>query len=200
MRMNGPDIVLFAVGALLLGGASFAIATMDGGFSGSGSALGVFTVTWDERTVEVGSANVASMRSATETFDVEATHLAALVVRVECQDAAGALPVAFQLEVTVQGPDGLAGEGSGSCAAGATVEIEVNPAPADTAVRGSTDAEAREALLEGSANATRGAGAWTVTVSGSRGSAPGAIPVGDPAGAIILEARTHEPRLTPVPK
>lgn len=197
MRMTGPDLVLFVVGALLLGGASFAIATMDGGFGDSGSALGIYDVAWEERTVEVGSANVASVRSATETFEVAHSHLAAIVVTVECQDAAGALPVAFQLQVEVEGPDGLTGEGTGSCAGGSTTTVEVGTRPADGAVSGTTEQEARENLAA-DGNTTRGSGTWTVTVSGSRGSGAGPVPVGDPAGTITLEAQTYEPRFSPV--
>ena len=195
MRMAGPDIVLFVVGALLFGGASFAIANTEGGLAGAGSALGIFQVAWSASEEEVGSADVASVRSATETFTIDAQNVASVVVEVSCSDPAPG-PAAFTVTVDVTGPNGLSGSGSGSCSAGVVVPVEIAPAPAPGQVQGATEEEARRNLAPGG-NATAN-GQWTVTVSGGRGGGAVPVPVADPSGTITLSIETYEARLTPI--
>lgn len=196
MRMAGPDIVLFVVGALLFGGAAFAIANTPGGLSDASSPLGLFQVSWAGQETEVGSEDVASVRSASATFTVEATGVASVIVRVACADPAPG-PAAFTVQVDVAGPNGLTGQGSGTCGGDIVVPVEVEPAPADTTVRGTTESEARAALPE-PANATAAQGEWTVSVSGGRGGGALPVPVGDPSGTISLAVETYVARLTPV--
>ena len=198
MRMAGPDIVLFVVGAVLFGGATYAIVSLDGDV-GSTSALGVFQVTFTPELVEVGSQGVDSLRSATAEFDVNATYPLKAVVVVECGGGpaqVGAVP--FQLQVSVAGPSGQTGEGSGPCGQNVVVEIPLGTIPPDTNVAGHTEEEAR-ANLRPSENATASAGAWTVTVSGSRGQqTPVAVPVVDPAGTITFSVEEAAPRFSAV--
>lgn len=198
MRMTGPDIVLFVVGALLFGGATYAIVNLDGGLTGAGSALGSFTATWSAKETEVGSVNVGSVRSAEETFEVETTGVTTVTVVVACNDPVPG-PGGFNVQISVAGPNGLTGEGSGACNGEIAVPIKVDTPPPDLLVRGNTESEARENLPV-SQNATRAVGAWTVTVSGGRaGGLPG-LPGTDPSGTITLNAETYEARLSPLQK
>lgn len=192
MRMAGPDIVLFVVGALLFGGATYAIVSTDG-LGGSASALGVFQVTYSARTIEIGTIDVASMRSATEDFEVDEPGVTKVVVDVTCTDP---LPVAFSISVAVKGPNGQTGEGAGSCTVPVEIEFPIATIPADTTVAASTEDEAR-ANLAGPENNTAN-GLWTVTVSGTRGQQPVPIPVADPAGTIALSVEVAQPRFSPV--
>lgn len=198
MRMTGPDIVLFVVGALLFGGATYAIVNMDGGLGGTGSPLSSFTVTWAATETEVGSVDVGSVRDAEETFDVTTTGVTTVTVLVACSDPVPG-PGAFNVQISVAGPNGLTGEGSGACNGEIAIPIEVDTPPADTSVRGDLESEARENLPV-SANATRAVGTWTVSVSGGRaGGLPG-VPGTDPAGTITLNVETYEARLSPLQK
>lgn len=201
MRMAGPDIVLFVVGAALFGGATYAIVNMGGGLGSAGSALGQFTVQYDAAAVEVGSEPAPSLRSATATFDVNESDVVSIVVDVACTGATGDVgPVSFNLAVSVEGPNGLTGQGTGTCGGGASVQIEVAALPGDTSAPGSTEDDARANLAAGP-NATRGAGEWTVTVSGNRGTpSPVPLPAGDPGGTITLTANVARPRFTPLQK
>lgn len=194
MRMAGPDLVLFVVGALLFGGASYAIVA-EGGV-GSSSALGVFEVSFDTSAEEVGSEDVQSFRSASAEFDVSADRVSKVVVTVQCADPAGAA-APFTLQVAVEGPNGLgAPPQSGTCGQPLEIPIEVAPVPADTTVQARTEEEARERVQ--SENSTAAQGTWTVTVTGGR-SAP-ALPVnpGDPGGSIALSVEQWAPTFTPV--
>lgn len=197
MRMAGPDIVLFVIGALLFGGATYAIVSQPGGLGGAGSALGAFNVAWSPELVEVGSEPVANMRAGEVSFDVTRTDVSAVVVTVDCADATPVSPVPFNVQVAIAGPNGLANEGSGACGQPIVIEVPTGfelPTE-DGVVAGRTEAEARANLEErGNTNAT---GAWTVTVSGSRGQAP-TLPVGDPSGTVTLEVEVAKATLTPI--
>lgn len=197
MRMAGPDIVLFVVGAVLFGGATYAIVAMDGDV-GSTSAIGVFNVDWAPETVEIGELDVANMRSASETFEVNQTRILGVVVTVGCNDPAGATPLTFSVQVTVEGPGGITGEGSGACGSDIVVEIpDLGELPEPTNVAGSTSGEARENLGEG--DPSPAAGTWTVGVSGARqAGAPVGLPVGDPTGSITFAVEVAAPQFTPV--
>lgn len=198
MRMAGPDVVLFVVGALLFGGATYAIIASDGGLGGT-SAAGVFDVTFAASEVAIDEVAVGSMRAGTADFQVNQTNVGAIIVTIACADQAGAV-APFNLQVQVSGPNGLTGEGSGACGQDATIEIPVSESPPAIAVPGSTEDEAR-ANLPALDNATRAAGAWSVTVSGGRSAGPASalpVPVGDPSGTITLTASVWEPTFTPV--
>lgn len=198
MRMTGPDIVLFVVGAVLFGGATYAIVNMDGGLGGTGSALSQFTVTWSAKETEVGSADVGSVRDAETSFDVATEGVTTVTVVVACSDPVPG-PGAFNVQIAVEGPNGLTGEGSGACNGEISIPVEVDAAPSDTIVRGSLESEARENLPV-SENATRAVGTWTVSVSGGRaGGLPG-LPGTDPSGTITLTVETYEARLSPIQK
>lgn len=197
MQMAGPDIVLFVVGALLFGGATYAIVTSDD-LGGSTSALGVFQVSYTSSLVELGQETPASLRSATATFDVTQANVSALTLTISCTGATAGGPVPFNLQVTVEGPGGITTDGTGTCASGVTIDIPVAAMPPATSVAGTTEAEANDnlALAE---NATAAQGAWTVTVSGSRqGTGALPVPVGDPGGTIVLAAEVWTPQFSPI--
>lgn len=197
MRMAGPDIVLFVVGALLFGGAAYAIATTDGGLGGNASALGIYNVDYSAKAVEVGEESVADMRTATATFDVNATAVGRVMVTIACSDPANAV-VPFSLQVQVEGPNGLKSDPvSGSCSSETVIEVPVSAAPPATSVRGSTPEEAAGNLAP-TADASLAVGEWKVTVSGGRSGAPVGVPAGNPSGSITLSLEQWEPRLTPV--
>lgn len=199
MRMAGPDIVLFVVGALLFGGAALAIANTEGGLGGDASALGIYNVDYAAKSLEVGTESVADFRNAEATFEVTTLSVGKIVVVVDCNDAANTA-VPFTLQVQVEGPNGLKSDPvSGNCAGETSIEIPVSAQPPATTVRGSTTDEA-QANLPQSGNETRAVGTWTVTVTGGRSGAPVGIPVGSPGGSITLNAEQWEARLTPVQK
>lgn len=196
MRIAGPDIVLFVVGAVLFAGATYAIVATDGS-GGAGSALGVFTVTFAPEIEEVGSEDVASMRAASLEFDVNASRVLSVIVLVSCQEAAP-VPVPFAIQVDVAGPNGLTGTGSGNCGTDITVIVDVGEsAPERTTVAGSNEAEARANLDAGDASAA--SGTWTVDISGARAQqSPLPVPVVEPGGSVTLSVETYAPTFSPV--
>lgn len=207
MRMAGPDVVLFVVGALLFGGASAAIVTSDGGIDaltgGGGSALGVFTVTYGTDVVEGEAQQVADFGSTGPVqFDVNNTRVSKVFVVLSCSDAAVG-PAAFQVTVTVEGPNGIATEPQTVACGNVEIPVDVTPVPPATNVQGATQAGA-EANIPQEANATKAVGTWKVSVSGQRGgvSPPGGLPVnpGNPSGSIALDVEIWEPTLAPVQK
>ena len=204
MRMAGPDIVLFLVGALLFTGATAAIVTRDGGldaFGGGGSALGFYSVAYTTAETAVGEAASVSFDSGEASFDVNQTNVANLIVVIECSgDVPG--PAAFTITLTVTPPasSGLTVEPQQIGCSNQEVVIPVTAVPETGTVRGGSEAEARENLGQ-DANATRAQGTWTVAVSGSRGGGPATIPglpAGTPTGTIATKVETWEPAFTPV--
>lgn len=203
MRMAGPDLVLFVVGALLFGGASYAIVQQGGlaALTESHSPVGQFTVTYDTHLTPVGDAQpVADFRNAEATFDVNATNVAKVVVTIACTDAQGAAVAPFTLQITVTGPNITADPVSAPCGADVEVPIDVTPVPTQTTVPGDTESEARE-NLPADANATKAQGTWTVSVTGGR-SAGGTLPVPGqipgPTGEIALATEQWEPHFAAV--
>lgn len=195
MRMAGPDIVLFVVGALLFGGATYAIVS-EGALGTTGSAAGVFNVAYETETVELDSLAVADYRSATLEFDVAQGNVSKLVVTLGCTDPVSAA-VPFTIQATLTGPGGLMGEGSGACGTAIVIEVPVADAPTAATVLGSTEDEARENLPEAD-NATAAQGAWTLEISGGRQGAPPILPVGNPGGTAVVSAEVWTPTFTPV--
>lgn len=204
MRMAGPDIVLFVAGALLFGGASFAI-VQQGGLGALGeetSALGAFDVTFETRRAEIETQDVASFRSAELTFDVNATNVATAFIVVECTDSQVSSASPFTIEVTVTPAGNATGATStGNCGSPIEITIPVAEVPAATRASGTTESEAR-ANFPASENATAAAGAWTVTLSGARsgptGPIPGQVPAPAPSGTVRFEVEQWEPRFSAV--
>lgn len=202
MRMAGPDIVLFVVGALLFSGATAAIVTREGGvgaLGAGGSALGIYDVTYSTRTVEGEAAAVASFASHTSEFDVNNTDVSVVTIVIACTDPVPAGST-YALRVEVTAPNNLTVEPQDVQCGAVEIPVEVTPVPSRTTIQGGTAAEAR-ANLGRDANATKALGTWTVTVTGSRGAAPIGLPgPAVPSGSIALKVETWEPTLTPVQK
>ena len=205
MRLAGPDVVLFLVGALLFSGATAAIVTREGGvgaLGGGGSALGVYTVTYNTEESAVGeAAAVASFASGEASFVVNSTDVSRVIVVVDCNDPVPG-PAAFTLTMEVTPPEGsnITVEPQQVACGDVEVPIDVAEVPSDTAVRGSTPDEARQNLSP-DANATKAQGTWTVRVTGSRGAAPTLpVPGSAPSGTLALKVETWEPAFTPVQK
>jgi hypothetical protein len=157
-------------------------------------------VAYDAALVEVDSQTAATLRSATQTFEVTQANVTTVDLNVACTGAGGDIgPIPFQLAVDVQGPNGLVGTGTGSCGAGVLVQVPVTAMPASTTVPGSTETQAR-GNLPVDANATAAVGTWTVTITGSRGGAPSPLPVNpsDPGGTIVMNVEQWTARLTPI--
>lgn len=201
MRMAGPDIVLFVVGAVLFGGATYAIVALDGGL-GSTSAAGFFDVTFSTQSEELAREAVGDLRSAEVPIEIDeaaARHLVALVFSIDCSDLPAGTAAPFELQLSVEGPNGQAGEASGTCGSAVEVPFEVGEVPGPTIAAGSSEEDAR-AAFEGSAHAgepSPAIGTWTVTVSGGRGGPTGVIPVANPSGAIVVTAEEWTPTFTP---
>lgn len=202
MRMAGPDIVLFVVGAVLFGGATYAITQQPGGLTGVTSAAGVFDVTFQTSEAEIGNEAVASFRSGNVAFEVDEGNVTRLTFAVVCNDPAGAA-VPFSISLTLTPPAGIPAPDpvNGNCGSDISIEIDVAPAPTAASVPGSTEDEARRNLAT-FPNATRAVGTWTVDFTGARqgGGTPLPIPgvAGDPGGSITLTAETWQPRFAPV--
>lgn len=204
MRMAGPDIVLFVAGALLFGGASFAI-VQQGGLGALGeeaSALGVFDVTFETRRAEIETQQVASFRSDELTFELNATNVATAFIVVECTDTQVGSASPFSIEVTVTPAGNATGATStGNCGTPIEIAIPVTEVPDATRVSGTTETEAR-ANYVADANATAAQGTWTVTLSGARssptGPLPGQVPAPAPGGSVRFEVEQWEPRFSAV--
>jgi len=201
MRMAGPDIVLLVVGALVFGGATYAIAKQPGGLTGNASAAGVFTVTFVTSEAEGGEADVGSFRQASTTFDLEDRNVSRVTFDVVCSDPATAA-VPFVIQLTVTPPAGIPAPEpkSGNCGSAITVDVPIADVPETASVPGTLEEDARANLAE-FPNATRAIGTWTIDVSGARQGGPaGALPIpaGDPSGAIALTIESWEPRFAPI--
>lgn len=201
MRMAGPDIVLFVVGAVLFGGATYAIVSLDGGL-GNTSAAGFFDVSFSTTDEELTRETVGDLRSATLDVEVDeaaAGHIVALTFIVECTDLPAGAAAPFTLQLAVEGPNGQTGDASGACGSAVEVPFEVGEVPADTVAPGSTEADARAAFEETihAGETSAAVGTWSVTVSGGRGGATGVIPVANPSGAIVVMAQEWTPTFTP---
>lgn len=202
MRMAGPDIVLFVVGALLFGGASWAIVQQGGldALAEPTSALGTFTVTFGASEEEIETREVASFRSVEETFEIDATNVTKVLVTIDCADAQAGNVAEFTLDVTVEGPANVTPvTSSHACAQGLQIPIEVAPVPGDTSVAATTETEAY-ANLATNANATKAQGTWTVTISGGRAAGPVPVPdqVPPPGGSIGVSVERWTATVTPV--
>lgn len=203
MRVAGPDIVLFALGALLFAGAATAIVTSEDGLAaitGESSPSGAFAVTFATTTIDGESADVADLGAADPVpFIVNNTRVSTVTVVVECSDNVPG-PAGFQVTVAVTGPNGISAEPvRGSCGAPIEVPVEVAAVPASTTVEARTEDEAREKLAE-DANATRAVGDWTVTLTGSRGPAPIGLPAANPGGTVTMRVETWAPQFSPIAK
>lgn len=184
MRMVGPDIVLFVVGALLFSGATYGLVQYSGGAEDSN--LGLYLVTWQqgESTADVGryaEGQAAQMFMA----NVTGTNLVKLIFTFQCADpsaAKGANP--FRYSVTFGDlPEGLAKPDDVStqaCDSSVEREVVINTtAPAEQQIQ-SADGETAKADAAKLGNAT-GSGEYHLTVNGARTQAvPG--PIGGTAG------------------
>ncbi|GEM_PF-6048341 len=202
MRMAGPDVVLFIVGALLFGGALTAIIVTQGpgAFTGTaGSPSGLYSVTWTTASGTPKSLQVSDFTGGSVKGSVNGTNVDKVTVSVTCSDPASAA-VPFAISVNVDGPNNLKGKGSGNCGDKIEVVVKVQDVPGPTSASGSTP-EAAASSLPANPNATAGVGDWTITFSGSRGPT-GALPVPapGPSGTISLVAETFSPKLDPVAK
>lgn len=198
MRIAGPDIVLFLVGLVLFSGAGYALVVQGGpGVLGSGSATGVYTVTFPLETVEVDQADVPSYQSAKAEFQVNATNVKRVLVAVACTDTVPG--GTYRLTVSVEGPNGLkSAPTTGACGANLEVEVPVAEPPVSATTQGGSEEEARDAL-PAHENATAAQGLWTVTVAGNRGGAPlPGLPTGVPSGTLTMSVERWEPELSPV--
>lgn len=202
MRMAGPDIVLFIVGALLFSGATAAIVTREGGvgaLGAGGSALGIYDVTFPTKDIAGQDDTVDSFASHTVEFTVNNTDVSTVTIQISCTDPVPA-GAAYTLHVEVVAPNGITVPPSDVGCGAVEIPVKVADVPERTTVQGGTPAEARAKLAQ-DANATRAVGAWTVTVSGSRGAAPIGLPGPTvPRGSITLMVEAWEPVLSPVQK
>lgn len=206
MKMAGPDILLFVVGALLLGGATFAIVAQGGPSAlGGGSPTGIYDVTYATGTVDVMKQPVSDFSVATK-FDakVAQTNVTKLIIAVACTDPASALPAGgFNLRIEVTPPNGIPAPKPtfGICGQAIKVEVPVAAVPPKTSAQGS-DAKAAEQSIPQDANATRAVGSWSISVQGARagGTAPVGVPVGNPAGSVNVQAETWTAKLAPLTK
>lgn len=203
MRMAGPDLVLFVVGLLLFGGASYGI-YLQGGLSALSeqhSALGTFDVAYETSVVAVGSpVAISNMRAGEASFDVEAGNVSKVIVTITCSDSQASALGSFTMEVRVAGPTNVSETtATGACGSDIEIPIDVAPVPAATRVAGDDESDARESLAA-DANATRAQGEWTVTIAGARSGVPGPLggQVPPPSGTIALSVEQWEPRFTAV--
>jgi hypothetical protein len=190
MRMAGPDILLFIVGALLLSGATYAIIQQGGvsALSGGGGAVGAFTVTFPTKSVDAGKAPVADFGSSTVTLPIKQGNVTKLTLTVQCSDQVPG--GTFQFTVQVAAPNGLKVDPkNGVCGTDLKIDVPVATAPPTTAAA-SNDPSA----LPTDANATRAVGDWKLTIQGSRGGVVPGLPAGNPSGNVLASAEVWEPK------
>lgn len=204
MRMAGPDIVLFVVGALLFAGATFAIVKTEGGatLGSGGSASGVYTVTYAEKDLFTQGADILDVGSGTASIPVTADNVGTVLVTFDCADPASQVSP-FTYEVKATGPSGQTASAKSSCGNGkVTLRVPVAPKPPDTTTSGKSAADA-EKNLPPPQNATAAKGTWKITVTGARNT-PAPLPLGgtpaQPAGHVELKAVGWTPKLTPLGK
>lgn len=206
MRMAGPDIVLFVVGALLFSGATAAIVTREGGIGAlgeGGSALGIYNVAYSTEESAVGEAASVSFGSGEASFDVTSADVSKVVLVVECSDSVPG-PAGYTVTVEVTPPAGsnLTYEPQSVSCGSAEVPFDVADVPPGGTVRGGTPDEAR-ANVGADANATKAMGKWTFKVTGARNGPAAPLPLPAqtvPSGSLALKVETWEPTLTPVQK
>lgn len=203
MRMFGPDLVLFVVGALMLGGATYGlIVTPPAGSAGGDSNLGLYKVSWKEATNESDGGRFTEGGAAIDaTTNVTGTNLGKIIFSLDCKDpspAASAQPFRYSFEVHMV-PEGVTKpEAQTGIACGKVTEIEVpiQAKPADTQISSGTLERAKtDAANLG--NAT-GSGDYHFKLSGARGQS---IPVGALAGAnvaITVKVVSYTPDVTAV--
>lgn len=207
--MAGPDILLFVVGALLLGGATFAIVAQGGpsALGGGSSPTSIFSVSWSVASVNVSAPKAIPDLGSSTRIDVPvtATNVTQLTFAIQCTDAvpAGAPVGPFEVTMSVAPPNGIPAPKAVTAPCGGSLKVDVPVAsvPPPTNVQGAT-ADAAAATLPSDPNATMAVGTWSVTVSGSRAGGtplPG-LPAGDPGGTLAANAQTWQPQLTPVTK
>ncbi|MEA3201305.1 MAG: hypothetical protein QOE90_2733 [Thermoplasmata archaeon] len=199
MRMAGPDVVLFIVGALLFGGALTAIIVTQGpgAFSGTAGGAGLFTVSWPMQSKDMPKATVGDFAAASATFKVTDANVANVTVKIDCSDSVPGGVAPFALSVTVAGPQGQSGKKDGNCGDAINVPIHVQDAPPGTTVANADQVQASSSTL--------GQGDWKVTVTGARGSPAGGLPglpvtQADPSGDIAFSVQTFAPKLDPIAK
>lgn len=198
MRMAGPDVVLFIVGALLFGGALTAIIVTQGpgAFSGTAGGAGAFTVSWPTTTKDLAKVQVADFSAASASFKVDQTNVGNVTVKVNCQDSPVGGAASFALTVKVEGPSGIAPvTKNANCGDRIEIPVHVQNAPPATAVANSDDVPAAS---------TVGQGDWKVTVSGQR-PAPGGVGLPlpgqtNPGGDIGLTVETFAAKVESIGK
>ena len=203
MRMAGPDIVLFVVGALLFGGATFAIVKTEGGstLGSPGAASGAYSVTFTEKELLTKGADVPDAAAGTADLAVALDNVGTIQVSVSCADPSPAPVGQLSIQVAIAGPNGLKGSGSGACGTPVVVKIPIAQKPSDTSASGNTQSDAEKSLAAPE-NATAAKGSWKVTITGGRGT-PVGLPAGtpaEPAAHIELKAFGWTPKLTPLGK
>lgn len=195
MRMAGPDIVLFVVGALLFGGAAYALALQGGMAALSGGApASLYEVTFTGKTIEAGKQAVSDYSSAKATIEVTEANATKVTITIACADP---LPAGtFNLQIRVEAPNGLTvPPTAGACGTNVVIPVEISKLPATLAAVGSNAEEAIRSIPPDT-NATRALGTWTITVNGARGPAP-ALPAGNPSGSIVLTVDTWDAAALP---
>jgi len=189
MRMAGPDILLFAIGVVLLAGAAFAI-IQDGGLSPT-SASGTFDVAFE--TSEATES--ATFATGDTTFTVDETATSKLTFTLACNDAGAGTPGAFNMQVTITGPGYEGDPEAATC--GSSFEVDIAEPPSDTTVLGRDEDEARGNLADPE-QAGLAVGEWTINVVGSRaGQLPVGLPAGEPTGSIDFTLESWRPVFTP---
>jgi hypothetical protein len=206
MRMAGPDVVLFIVGALLFGGALTAIIVTEGpeAFAGGSSATGAYTVTYSTASAQVAKTAVADFSAAGSVpAAVNGSNIKSVKVSVECTDSQAGAVAPFSLSVTVKGPGNQTAKKDGTCGTPIVLDFAINPVPGDTSASGPTQADAAASLPKG-ANDTAARGTWTVSFTGGRGSPAGGLPVQPPGtapgGNVVESLETYTPKLTAISK
>jgi hypothetical protein len=203
MRMAGPDVILFVVGALLFGGATYAIVQQGGpgAFGQAGSAAGFFNVAYTTASESLEPISIPNVRSSEVPFTLNQTDVSKVTITVACTDGAAGTAAPFAVTVALTAPNNISADPiAGRCGQPLEFSVDVAPVPPAGTVIGATEPEARANLFP-DANATRAQGEWKVSVTGGRGGPGGvAVPgvvIPEPTGTITVKLDRWSASLTP---
>lgn len=192
--MDAPALVLLLTGALLMAGGTTGLVL----YGGEGAAT-LYAVTFATTTQDLPlDAPDWTGQGGSFAFRVTRMNVTEVTVTTTCSDSnplGGQVPVAVTVSVT--GPNGLTGEGSGNCGADIAVPVTTGAVPAATTAQGTSPEEAVRGLPPSfaSANAT---GDWSVEVAAARAQG-GVLPgqAGVASGTVSVAVTGYEARAAP---
>ena len=187
--MDAPQLVLLVTGALLVGGGTTGLVL----YGGEGAAT-LYAVTFPTTTQDLPlDAPDWSGNGDSFAFRITRANVTSVEVATTCTDAnplGGQVPVAITLTVT--GPNGLTGEGSGTCGSSVSVPVATGTVPPETTAQGTSPEDAVRSLPPSFAS-TNATGDWTVELVAARSGQGGVLPgqAGVASGTVSIAVTSY---------